>query len=396
MSEQAAAVAWLAFRTELDEATQTIYDRFDELLAEGILPGREKHKPGGVDHDQSRHGRRGGRPGRQEAVATGTITKGDKKYTLHRSYGNINGAKAYIKRTTAANPGLELEYFRHEGKYYVGEPMSTKPTPKNPPNPEPTGRKKPTYTKIRRDPEYSRTGLPDPKYVDYEKMTGWRGEQQLSEKERQKIRPNANVTQTVKGNIEGDGTPLQKKQVAQILAQLPLEHQQQLNYVYVHNDSGLGKYGASSERTVGYAESRAITIAGKRGYAARSKTVAHEVGHVIMSTRVGLGTPVAGETDSFRSRRRETKRKLGRLWWQRADHAGIRPLGTGKFLSDSDARRMKAVTKYAKGDPGEFIAESYGHYVTKPSVLKRTDPEAYAILRDDLFQGQEYPDLSVR
>lgn len=322
------------------------------------------------------------------------MNRGSTVYRLHRSYGNINGAKAYIKRTVEANPDIELEYFRHEGKYYVGEVTAVRPPPKNPPKP-----KKPTYTEIKQDPEYSRTGLPKPEFLDPGAMTGFsltKDIDQLSEKDRQAIRPNKVLIETMEGNFKGDGTPLQKAQVSQILAQLPLEHQLQLNGVEVYNDSGLGAHGASSSGTVGYAEGRYITIAGRRGYGARSKTVAHEVGHVVMSTRVGLGTPLAGETASYRERRRETKRKLGRLWWQRADHAGVKPISTGTFLPDSQARRMKGVTKYAKGSPGEFIAESYGHYVTKSSVLKRSDPEAYAILKDELFQGQEYPDLSTR
>lgn len=378
MSKQAAAVAWLAFKTELDEATQIIQDRFDAMLAEGFLPGREKHKPGGVDHDQSRHGRRGG-AGPSARVERGIIYHKGVKFEAIASYGNTASANNRVEREGGeANAVMRI---RHEGRYWVVKVAEVDPeVPTEPPTP--TGKAG----------AYSRTGLPTPTYADNKRMVGiTKGVTPLTDKEKQAIRPNQTLIETTPGNYRGNGTPLQKKQTSQIMAQLPLEHQLMVNSVTVNKGSDLREVG-ESQGVVGTQQNGHIHIAGGRGYTARSKTVAHEVGHSVLAVKPSP----PGATLDFRGRRRDTYKAMSRLWRDRADKAGIQPVKTGRYLTYEQARKMIGVTSYSKGSPGEFMAESYGYYVTQPSLLKRRDPQAYAILKDELFQGQEYPDLSAK
>jgi len=307
------------------------------------------------------------------------LSKGDKVYRVHASYGNINGAKAYIKRNQEKHRevGEELEYFRHEGKYYVGVKVADTKPPPEPPTPKPKG-------SVRK--------LSDVPIPGVRAMGGTPFHEEDLE-DRFKINPGVVELGLSADGMHGSGTDIQKEHVSKIFGMLPTEHQAQIWSARV--DSGRvveGYKGATGRPPVGYIDGASnIVIAGERATMSRAKTVAHEAAHVVLGDKPS----VRRTSDEFVRNKIATKSALTELIDVRRSIAGVKQIGTGRYLSDTDASKITGVSKYAKGSAGEFIAESYGYYVTQPSVLKRKDPEAYAILRDTLFDGQEYTDLSA-
>jgi hypothetical protein len=349
--------------------TNQVAEKFKEVaqvLEVAFAPFvQHKHRPGGADHDQSRHGRRMNvvqlAPAKEES---GMLQKGDTVYRVHASYGNINGAKGYIRRNQEkhAQAGEQLEYFRHDGKYYVGvnvtDPIAPPITPTAPPpkpKPKPPKPSGPPQGDI---PESLRIN-PDKSHWTYNKLTD-----------------------------HGDNPTVQQRAVVETLQELPYDHQRAIKEVGVWNTARLGKefageeypwYVSSDKYVVGqtHYSQKAIQVAAKtasfsfEGYDDVRDTTAHEAGHILLGGRSQVGRNVGLPQKSIRA-----NQQLGSMYRSKISKGG-KYAGTG------------FIRRYARTDKDEYAACTYSAYVTNNRALKAIDPQGWAIM-NEYFDGQEY------
>ena len=351
MTEQAATVAWLAFMLELDQATRTVNDRFDAMLAEGALPEREKHKPGGIDHDQSRHA-----GARSHAATTpakeeqGMIYVNGQQYQAIASYGNTQAANKRLKKVREET-GLPVERVRHDGKYWIVMAQQGGPMPPEPPKPKPKPVPKPTTTE---------SDIPEGLRIN-SGVNHWPEERML--------------------NVGGTGARM--THVSDVMGSLPPEHQRVVKEVGVWNVGRLGKefagesypHSTGGKYVIGQASytRRDIHVAARQGTLFElSDTVAHEVGHQVLGRRISQ----IGRNVGLPKKAKTTRSEMGKIYNSKMSKGG-KLAGTG------------FIRKYARTSKEEYIASTYAGYVVNNKTLSRVDPQGWAAM-NKFFDGQEY------
>lgn len=197
-------------------------------------------------------------------------------------------------------------------------------------------------------------------------------------------------------------TTEQLSRVESELRKLPVLHQGLVDSVHVMNAerirskdgtsigvkkafqySGYDKTYTSMEgAAVHTRQSRDIYLAGRNEYGL-DRVVSHEVAHMVLPSARDIArgrSGISGDA-AFNRRRKIASSKL-------KDNYN-RLKNVPPFGEEPGAYKGEFVTYYSKRSTLEYMAECYGHYVARPTVLKAKDPMGYDIIKD-LFEGQEY------
>lgn len=172
-------------------------------------------------------------------------------------------------------------------------------------------------------------------------------------------------------------TDARRKNTEAVLGMLPAEHVNGVKSIeFLDYDEMADAYGYrianaeanhrsgedGSEIALKVAPQGGDAFAGNLDQPSQQAILVHEIGHSVHTRLAPSEFGLTGEPSPLNSRIQ--------------DLYGSSDRGSLGELSESSYK--------------EYFAEGYNHYVMYPDVLKSTDANLYNLLRDEVFDGQEY------